>query len=140
MRTIPGAHYCGRPGTARETRHEVPNSGPSPLGHNAPGARGARSAGLVLAGLCLAAYIISLDITIVNVALPGLVRQLGATTTGLQWVVDAYHLALAALVLAAGSLPDRLGRNGSCSRAWGCSVPPAWPDRPPRVSGSRRGP
>ena len=68
--------------------------------------------GLVLAGLCLAAYIISLDITIVNVALPTLVRQLDATTTDLQWVVDAYNLAFAALVLVAGSLSDRLGRKG----------------------------
>jgi EmrB/QacA subfamily drug resistance transporter len=71
-----------------------------------------RHRGLVLAGLCLAAYIISLDITIVNVALPALVRQLGATTTDLQWVVDAYNLVFAALVLVAGSLSDRLGRKG----------------------------
>jgi len=62
--------------------------------------------------LCLAAFIISLDITIVNVALPTLVGQLGASTTGLQWVVDAYNLAFAALVLVAGSLSDRLGRKG----------------------------
>src|SRR5215470_17885006 len=68
--------------------------------------------GLILAGLCLAAFIISLDITIVNVALPTLVGQLGASTTGLQWVVDAYNLAFAALVLVAGSLSDRLGRKG----------------------------
>jgi EmrB/QacA subfamily drug resistance transporter len=68
--------------------------------------------GLILVGLCLAAYIISLDITIVNVALPALVRQLGATTTDLQWVVDAYNLVFAALVLVAGSLSDRLGRKG----------------------------
>jgi EmrB/QacA subfamily drug resistance transporter len=71
-----------------------------------------RHQGLILAGLCLAAFIISLDITIVNVALPTLVRQLGATTTDLQWVVDAYNLAFAALVLVAGSLSDRLGRKG----------------------------
>jgi EmrB/QacA subfamily drug resistance transporter len=71
-----------------------------------------RHSGLILAGLCLAAYIISLDITIVNVALPALVRQLGATTTDLQWVVDAYNLVFAALVLVAGSLSDRLGRKG----------------------------
>jgi EmrB/QacA subfamily drug resistance transporter len=71
-----------------------------------------RSKGLVLAGLCLAAFIISLDITIVNVALPSLVRQLGASTTDLQWIVDAYNLAFAALVLVAGSLSDRLGRKG----------------------------
>jgi len=68
--------------------------------------------GLILVTLCLAALIINLDTTIVNVALPALVRQIGATTTGLQWVVDAYNLAFAALVLAAGSLSDRLGRKG----------------------------
>jgi EmrB/QacA subfamily drug resistance transporter len=67
---------------------------------------------LVLVTLCLAALIINLDTTIVNVALPALVRQTGATTTDLQWVVDAYNLAFAALVLAAGSLADRLGRKG----------------------------
>ena len=72
-----------------------------------------RHSGLILAGLCLAAFIISLDITIVNVALPTLVGQLGASTTGLQWVVDAYNLAFAALVLAAGSLSDQIGR-ASC--------------------------
>ena len=67
---------------------------------------------LILVTLALAALIINLDTTIVNVALPALVRQIGATTTGLQWVVDAYNLVFAALVLAAGSLGDRLGRKG----------------------------
>ena len=67
----------------------------------------------VLAALCLAAFIISLDVTIVNVALPTLVRTLGATTTQLQWVVDTYTLVFAAFVLAAGSLSDRLGRKGT---------------------------
>jgi EmrB/QacA subfamily drug resistance transporter len=71
-----------------------------------------RGRGLILATLCLAALIINLDTTIVNVALPALVRQTGATTTDLQWVVDAYNLVFAALVLAAGSLADRLGRKG----------------------------
>jgi EmrB/QacA subfamily drug resistance transporter len=71
-----------------------------------------RGRGLILVTLCLAALIINLDTTIVNVALPALVRQIGATTTGLQWVVDAYNLVFAALVLAAGSLGDRLGRKG----------------------------
>ena len=70
-----------------------------------------RGKGLILGTLCLAALIINLDTTIVNVALPALVRQIGATTTGLQWVVDAYNLAFASLVLAAGSLGDRLGRK-----------------------------
>ena len=67
---------------------------------------------LILVTLALAALIINLDTTSVNVALPALVRQIGATTTGLQWVVDAYNLVFAALVLAAGSLGDRLGRKG----------------------------
>jgi EmrB/QacA subfamily drug resistance transporter len=67
---------------------------------------------LILVTLCLAALIINLDTTIVNVALPALVRQTGATTTDLQWVVDAYNLVFGALVLAAGSLADRLGRKG----------------------------
>jgi MFS family permease len=68
---------------------------------------------VILLTLCLAAFTISVDVTIVNVALPTLVRQLGASTTDLQWVVDAYSLAFAALVLAAGSLSDRLGRKGA---------------------------
>src|ERR1700731_224235 len=67
---------------------------------------------LTLLALCLAALIINIDVTIVNVALPSLVRELGATTTNLQWVVDAYTLVFAALILAAGSLSDRLGRKG----------------------------
>jgi len=71
-----------------------------------------RRPGLALAALCLAALILSLDITIVNVALPDLVRQIGATATDLQWVVDAYNLVFAALVLVAGSLSDRMGRKG----------------------------
>src|SRR6266568_852275 len=71
-----------------------------------------RSKTPVLLTLCLAALIINIDVTIVNVALPSLVRELGATTTNLQWVVDAYTLVFAALILAAGSLSDRVGRKG----------------------------
>ena len=96
----------------------------------------ARAKGLTLATLCLAALIINLDTTIVNVALPALVRQIGATTTGLQWVVDAYNLVFAALVLAAGSLGDRLGRKGMLLAGWRCLAPPAWwaPSPSPPVS------
>ena len=67
--------------------------------------------GAVLAVLCLAVFTVNVDTTIVNVALPTLVRDLGATTRELQWVVDAYLLVFAALVLAGGSLSDRLGRR-----------------------------
>ncbi|MFD9692449.1 MFS transporter [Kitasatospora sp. NPDC001309] len=66
---------------------------------------------LALASVCLAAFAINLDTTIVNVALPDLGRQLHATTRDLQWIVDGYNLAFAALVLTAGSLGDRFGRR-----------------------------
>src|SRR5437016_9290221 len=88
-----------------------------PVAVDAGDGQGGRTAnrqrrGLILLALCLAALIINIDVTIVNVALPSLVRELGATTTNLQWVVDAYSLVFAALILAAGSLSDRLGRKG----------------------------
>src|SRR5260370_4078276 len=67
---------------------------------------------LILVSLLLAAFVINLDITIVNVALPTLVRELHASNSQLQWVVDAYNLLFAALLLAAGILSDRLGRKG----------------------------
>ena len=67
----------------------------------------------VLAVLCVAVFAINVDTTLVNVALPTLVRELHASTSQLQWVVDAYNLAFAALVLAAGSLSDRFGRKGA---------------------------
>jgi MFS family permease len=66
----------------------------------------------ILAALLLAAFAINLDTTIVNVALPTLVRELHASNSQLQWIVDAYNLAFAAFLLAAGSLSDRLGRKG----------------------------
>src|SRR4051812_26242132 len=67
---------------------------------------------LILVSLLLAAFVINLDITIVNVALPTLVRELHASNSQLQWIVDAYNLVFAALLLAAGSLSDRIGRKG----------------------------
>jgi EmrB/QacA subfamily drug resistance transporter len=71
------------------------------------------AAGKALAVVCLAVLVINLDTTIVNVALPSLVRQLHASNSELQWVVDAYNLTFAAFVLAAGSLSDRFGRKGA---------------------------
>ncbi len=67
--------------------------------------------GLALAVLCLSAFVVNVDTTIVNVTLPTLVTELGAGTRDLQWVVDAYLLVFAALVLAGGALSDRLGRR-----------------------------
>ncbi|MDX6672773.1 MAG: hypothetical protein QOH11_191 [Solirubrobacteraceae bacterium] len=64
-----------------------------------------------LIAVCVATFMLLLDITIVNVALPDIQKQTGASFDELQWVVDAYSLALAGLLLAAGSLADRLGRR-----------------------------
>src|ERR1700749_1790651 len=67
---------------------------------------------LILVALLLAAFVINLDTTIVNVGLPTLVRQRHAATSQLQWVVDAFNLLFGGSVLAAGSLSDRFGRKG----------------------------
>jgi EmrB/QacA subfamily drug resistance transporter len=64
-----------------------------------------------LTAVSVATFMLLLDITVVNVALPSIREDLGAGFTDLQWVVDAYALTLAALVLTAGSLADRLGRR-----------------------------
>ena len=67
---------------------------------------------LVLAVLCASVFVVVLDGTIVNVALPTLATELGASTSQLQWIVDAYVLVFAGLLMAAGSLGDRVGRKG----------------------------
>src|SRR5579859_3146304 len=66
---------------------------------------------IVLAVVLVASYAINLDTTIVNVALPTLNAHLHAGTSSLQWVVDGYNLAFAALVLAGGNIGDRYGRR-----------------------------
>src|SRR5207247_3959729 len=66
-----------------------------------------------LAVLCLSLIVVTLDNTIVNVALPSIVRELHASTSQLQWVVDAYTVVFAGLLLTAGSLGDRFGRRGA---------------------------
>ncbi|CAN5720451.1 MFS transporter [soil metagenome] len=67
----------------------------------------------ILPVLCLSLFLVVVDNTIVNVALPTISRTLGATTTQLQWIVDAYSLVFAGLLLAFGSLGDRFGRKGA---------------------------
>ena len=83
-----------------------------PTSFDAPKKNAIRRKPLILVSLLLAAFAITLDTTIVNVALPTLVRELHASNSQLQWVVDAFNLVFAASVLAAGSLSDRFGRKG----------------------------
>jgi EmrB/QacA subfamily drug resistance transporter len=64
-----------------------------------------------LAVVCLATAVLMLDIAVVNTALPHIAKDLNAGLGGVQWVVDAYTLALASVVLTAGSIADRLGRK-----------------------------
>ena len=71
----------------------------------------ARARWLALAVLCIPLLMVNLDNMVLNVALPTLVRDLHASTTELQWIVDAYVMVFAGLLLVAGSLADRIGRK-----------------------------
>src|ERR1700760_1586047 len=84
--------------------HEPRNNG------SAPGLSRARRL-LVLAICCFSLLMVGLDTTIVNVALPSIRSELHASVSGLQWVIDAYTLVLASLLMLAGSTADRIGRK-----------------------------
>jgi MFS family permease len=66
---------------------------------------------LPLVAICAGTFMLLVDVTIVNVALPDMARSLHTTFSDLQWVIDIYALVLAALVLTAGSVADRIGRR-----------------------------
>jgi EmrB/QacA subfamily drug resistance transporter len=66
---------------------------------------------LVLAICCMSLFIVGLDVTIVNIALPSMRADLDASVAGLQWIIDAYTLVLASLLILAGSTADRVGRR-----------------------------
>ncbi|MGP3998855.1 MFS transporter [Streptomyces sp. 8N706] len=86
---------------------------------------------LILAVVCLAQLTVLLDNTVLNVAIPSLSRELGASTADVQWVINAYSLVQAGLLLASGSAADRYGRKrlllaglalfGTGSLAAGCA-------------------
>ncbi len=80
-----------------------------------PGGRVYQRRWWTLAVLCLSLMVIGVDNTILNVALPTLVKDLNATTSQLQWIVDGYTLVFAGLLLTAGSLGDRFGRRRALS-------------------------
>src|SRR3954451_24480991 len=70
---------------------------------------------LVLGVLCMSLLIVGIDSSILNVALPTLVREVGASESQLQWIVDAYVVVFAGLLLVMGSVGDRFGRKGVLS-------------------------
>jgi EmrB/QacA subfamily drug resistance transporter len=71
----------------------------------------ARRKGIILVSCCLSLLIVSMDATIVNVAIPNIRADLGATASQLQWVIDIYTLVLASLLLLSGATADRFGRR-----------------------------
>ncbi|MET9961685.1 MFS transporter [Streptomyces sp. NPDC006326] len=71
----------------------------------------ARRRMLILAICCMSLLLVSLDTTVLNVALPSMRRELGASVAGMQWTIDAYTLVLASLLMLAGSTADRIGRR-----------------------------
>jgi EmrB/QacA subfamily drug resistance transporter len=77
----------------------------------APGANRDPRRWWILAALCLSLFVVTVDNTVLNVAIPSLVTDLGLSTGQVQWVVDAYSLVFAGLLLTAGSLSDRYGRK-----------------------------
>lgn len=66
---------------------------------------------LVLAICCVSLFMVSMDTTVVNLALPSIQRELGASTSSLQWTIDAYTVVLASLLMLSGSTADRVGRR-----------------------------
>ena len=96
---------------------------------------------LVLAVLCASVFVVVLDGTIINVALPTLATELGASTSELQWIVDSYVLVFAGLLIAAGSLGDRVGRKGIMQVGLALfavfSALAAWSDSPGELIGWR---
>jgi MFS family permease len=76
---------------------------------------------LALLAVCLGTFMLTIDVTIVIVALPSIHTALRTSLSDEQWTIDAYSLSLAALLLPAGSLADILGRRGFSPPGWPCS-------------------
>jgi EmrB/QacA subfamily drug resistance transporter len=102
MRSVP-RHAAGRSAWRSGRRNAATT-------HRAPASTGDPK-WWTLTAVCLGTFMLLLDITIVNVALPQIQAELHATFSDLQWVIDAYALTLAALLLTAGSLADLYGRR-----------------------------
>jgi EmrB/QacA subfamily drug resistance transporter len=105
------------------------------------GASPARHRWVVLGVMCLSLLLIVMDNTIVNVAIPTLQRDLDASTSQLQWVVDSYILVFAGLLLTMGALGDRFGRRGALAIGLaimgGASVLSSFADSADQLIGTR---
>ncbi|MGC4957544.1 hypothetical protein ACLQ2P_30435 [Actinomadura citrea] len=86
--------------------------------------------------LCLVQFMLVLDDTVVNVALPSIRDDLGFSTSGLPWVVNAYFLAFGGLLCCAAGWRICWAAAASSSWAWHCSGWPAWPAASRRSHGS----
>ena len=87
----------------------------TPLGQPIPGTLDAETGrprpSLILAICCLSLFLVTMDVTIVNVALPSIHRDLQTSVGGLQWAIDGYTLVIASFLMLAGSTADRVGRR-----------------------------
>lgn len=95
----------------RQQTQTTPNAAPAPGASSQAATRDARSERAVLVTMCVGYFLVLLDVTIVNVALPQISSGLHTGVSGLQWVVDAYALALASLMLAGGTVGDLRGHK-----------------------------
>ncbi len=102
---------------------------------------GTRRRWATLSVLCVTLLLISLDNTVLNVALPSIVRGIGASSTQLQWMVDAYAVVFAGLLLSLGALGDRVGRKWVFMAGLvvfgGGSALAAWSGSPDRLTAAR---
>src|SRR3954468_4710173 len=96
---------------AEETLSQGSETAPGSTPGSTPTTTGRDPKWWTLVAFCLGVFILLLDITIVNVALADIQDELHASLSDLQWVIDAYALSLAALLLTAGSLADLYGRR-----------------------------
>ncbi|WP_433664293.1 DHA2 family efflux MFS transporter permease subunit [Nocardia sp. CA-128927] len=102
------ASISGQADTSAAIKQAPPSRTPAEL---EPAGRGGARRWLALAVVCVSVLLSVVNATLVNVALPTLGRDLGASTTAMQWIVDAYTLVFAGLLLTGGGLGDRFGRK-----------------------------
>src|SRR5271168_1798451 len=105
-RRLDGSWYIGKVVARSSVQSEFADR-PSDSGPELPRKRRR----LILAICCMSLLIVGLDVTIVNVALPAIQHDLHATLSGLQWILDAYTLVVASLLMLSGSMSDRFGRR-----------------------------